>query len=78
MLELGKLLQKIFDFHERPVRATDSPETIPGWDSFQSLMLFQELEKASGVSFSVDDLMNIKTVSDLTRLLDKYKIPYSL
>lgn len=78
MINLASLFQKVFNFTGRPITEADSPETIPGWDSFQSLILFQELERVSGVSFRIDDLKNIRTVKDICALLDRYTVAYRL
>lgn len=77
-LNLKKLLAKAFSYPEEEIGDSDSPETIPGWDSFQSLIMFQELEKAAKISFSIDDLKNIKNVADIRKLLEKYKVNYTL
>lgn len=76
VINLGKLLAEVFDFNARKIINSDSPATIPGWDSFQSLIMFQELEKAAGASFPIEDLQNIRNVGDIRRLLEKYQVPY--
>lgn len=73
-LNLGQLLAGVFDFHERPIIASDSPATIPNWDSFQALIMIQELEKAAGISFAVGELKGIKSVGDIGELLRKYDV----
>lgn len=77
-LNLKKILSEIFNHPEEKISDEDSPESIPGWDSFQSLIMFQELERISGVSFSVDDLKDIKNIGDIRILLDKYKIIHKM
>lgn len=78
MIQLTEAFHKVFNFSGRPLTEADSPETVPGWDSFQSLILFQELEEQARVSFRVEDLAGIKTVADLCRLCEKYGIAYRL
>ncbi|MEK6896938.1 MAG: acyl carrier protein [Nanoarchaeota archaeon] len=53
-----------------------SPVNTPTWDSFNAIMMIVELEKASGVSFDMNDLMSVKDVGDIKRILDKYNIKY--
>lgn len=78
MFDLNKLLSKVFNGEKKVFQDTDSPEIIKNWDSFQALILFQELELASGKNFELDDLKNIKTIGDIKKLLNKYKIEYYL
>jgi len=73
-LNLKKILAEIFDFPAEQITDIDSSETISGWDSFQSLIMFQALEKAAGVYFTIEDLKNIKNVGDIRRLLEKYQV----
>lgn len=75
-LDLKGLLGRVLDFSPEKIQDSDSHASIPGWDSFQSLILFQELEEAGGASFAVEDLKGVKTVQDIKKLLDKYKIKY--
>jgi len=77
-VKLSGLLSKVFNFTERSINKNDSPETIAGWDSFKALIMIQELEIAANGKFEIEDLKDIRTVEDITRLLDKYKIPYEL
>lgn len=77
-LNLKKILSEIFNYPEEKISDADSPESISGWDSFQSLIMFQELERVSGASFAIDDLKDIKNVGDVQKLLDKYKIIYKI
>ncbi len=78
MLNLNKLLSQVFNGEKKVFQDSDSPETIKNWDSFQALILFQELEQASNTSFSIDDLKDIKNVGDIKKLLQKYNIEFTL
>ena len=71
-----KILARAFDVGEGAITDEASPETIPSWDSFRTLVMFQELEKESGTSFDIEDLKNIRNVGDIKKLLDKYKIAH--
>lgn len=75
-LELKKVFIKVLGDSAVSIQDSDSPETIAAWDSFQSLILMQELEKAADVSFSIDDLKQVKNISDIKRLLEKYGVKF--
>lgn len=75
-LELKKVFIKVLGDSVASIQDSDSPETIIAWDSFQSLILMQEFEKAAGVSFSIDDLKQVKNVGDIKRLLEKYGVKF--
>lgn len=45
------------------------PETIENWDSFRGLILFEELESKFNVKFTLNELLNIKKISDIRNIL---------
>ncbi|GEM_PF-1252582 len=75
-LNIKDVLGSVFGTLPEPLRDIDSPETIAGWDSFQTLIMFQELELAAGVSFTLEDLVGVRTVGDIKKLLEKYNVPF--
>lgn len=48
------------------------PETIKTWDSFNTLLILEELESAYDVKFSLDEVVNFKTVGDIKQSLKKH------
>ena len=73
-LDIRAVLGVVFHVPPESIHDSDSPETIPAWDSFQTLIMFQELEKAAGVSFELKDMAHVRTVGDIKDLLKKYNI----
>lgn len=53
-----------------------APGNTPSWDSFNALMLVAELEKASGAQFAMLDVMAVKNVGDIKKILEKYGVEY--
>ena len=45
------------------------PETIENWDSFRGLILFEELESKFNVTFTLNELLNIKKIKDIKNIL---------
>ncbi|MEK9185566.1 MAG: acyl carrier protein [Patescibacteria group bacterium] len=70
------MLSKILEVPRDKMNDEISPVNTPTWDSFNAIMMIVELEKASGVSFDMNDLMSVKDVGDIKRILDKYNIKY--
>lgn len=61
-----------------PASITDetAPENTPSWDSFNGLMIAAELEKASGIQFTMEDVLSVKKVADIKKILEKYHVKY--
>jgi len=74
--KLYDLLSRILEIHKDEINDEISPINTPTWDSFNAIMMIAELEKASGVRFDMADLMAVKNVGDIKKILDKYKIKY--
>ena len=46
-----------------------SPESIPSWDSFNGYVFLDELESEFKVKFTLEEVLDVKTVSDIKRHL---------
>ena len=51
-----------------------SPENTEEWDSFNGLLLATELEKAFKVIFSIEEVVSVKRVADIKRILGVHGI----
>ncbi len=51
------------------VRDELTPQDIPEWDSMNYLLFIAELEGAFKVSFSMDEVLNAKSLGDVRRAL---------
>jgi acyl carrier protein len=58
-----------FDVDPQLVSVNTGPDDIPGWDSAGHLGLVSSLESTFGVSFDVDDLMEMENVREIVRIL---------
>jgi len=52
----------------------DSPETIPQWDSFNQIVILDEISREFNVKFEDDILMNFYNVEDLINMVKRYLI----
>lgn len=48
------------------------PENIKNWDSFNGLVLIDEIESKFNVKFSLEEIINIKTIEHIEKYLKKY------
>ena len=51
-----------------------SPETIESWDSFNGLILVDELESNFNIKFSVSEIIDVKNVKDIKKYLKKHGV----
>ena len=58
-----------FDVGPQLVSLDTGPDDIPGWDSVGHLALATTLESTFGVSFDVDELMEMENVREIVRIL---------
>ncbi|RJS74832.1 acyl carrier protein [Candidatus Bathyarchaeota archaeon] len=68
---LKEILAKVLILEENDVNDAVSRENTESWDSLAHLMLITEVESAFGVTFSDEDIIEIKTVGDLKSKLRK-------
>ncbi len=74
MNKLKKIISKVIGVDEGEINDDSSPDNIPGWDSFNGLMLVSELESQYKIHFSTGEVVNIKTVGDIKSLLKKHGV----
>ena len=68
---LREIVAKVLILEENDVNDAVSRENTESWDSLAHLMLITEVESAFGVTFSDEDIIEIKTVGDLKSKLRK-------
>ena len=67
VVELLKEILNINDLNQH-----DSPETIPQWDSFNQIVILDEISREFNIKFEDDILMNFYTVDDLVAMIRLY------
>lgn len=45
------------------------PENIENWDSFKGLILFDEFESKFNVKFTLNELLTVKKIKDIKKIL---------
>ena len=72
--DLYKIIAKTFSISESDVSDESGPETIESWDSFNGLVLVDELENHFNVKFTISEIIDVKNVSDIKRHLKNYNV----
>ncbi|MFA6601242.1 MAG: acyl carrier protein [Candidatus Paceibacterota bacterium] len=67
MESFNEILAQIFKIKIEDIRNEMSAKDIPAWDSMNYLLFIAELEKRFDFSFTMDEVMNAKTVGDLRK-----------
>ena len=72
--DLYKIIAKILSISESGISDESSPENIESWDSFNGLMLVDELENHFNVKFTISEIINVKNVADIKRNLKNHNV----
>tara|TARA_B100001105_G_scaffold253900_1_gene248469 strand:- start:979 stop:1218 length:240 start_codon:yes stop_codon:yes gene_type:complete len=68
------IVAKVFSIPESQVNDQSSPENIDSWDSFNGLILVDELENHFNIKFLISEIIDVKTVSDIKRHLKNHNV----
>jgi acyl carrier protein len=58
-----------FAIDPRTITLDTSPDDVPAWDSMGHVTLASSLERTFGLSFDVDDLMEMENVREICRVV---------
>ena len=72
--DLITIVAKVFSIPESEVNDNSSPENIESWDSFNGLILVDELENHFKIKFSISEITDVKTVSDIKPHLKNHNV----
>jgi len=68
------LLSKVLNVPLEQINDDSSPQTIPMWTSFNGYVMLDELENTFKVKFTLDEVLDVKTVSDIKRHLRNHGV----
>ncbi len=69
--EIRKIFADVFQYGEDLYLHT-SREDVERWDSLQHVALVAAVESTFGISLSMDEMMEIASVSDIHTILDRH------
>ena len=71
MKELEQVFLSVIDTGGAGVSDDLARESCESWDSFNHLLLFSEIEKQTGVKFTIAEIEAIKTYKQLREAFEK-------
>ena len=72
--DVNMIVAKVFSMSESEVNDQSSPETIESWDSFNGLVLVDELENHFKIKFSISEIIDVKNIADIKRHLKNHNV----
>ena len=72
--KLYKIISNVMDISISELTDKSSPDNIENWDSYNGLLLIDELESEFDVKFSVDETYDVKTIKDIKRHLKNHGV----
>ena len=72
--DVNAIVAKVFSILESAVNDQSSPENIESWDSFNGLVLVDELESHFKVKFTISEITDVKNVADIKRHLKNHNV----
>jgi acyl carrier protein len=72
--KVREAFKSIFDVDPQLLTLETSAEDIPGWNSLGHLSLTTQLEQTFGITFDVDELMEMENVREIVRIISA-KLP---
>lgn len=70
MKTFNEIVTEILKIKESDIKDSLSPDDIPEWDSMNYLMFVAELEDNFTISFSMDNIINSKTLGDVRNVVE--------
>jgi acyl carrier protein len=72
--KVREAFKSVFDVDPQLLTLETSAGDIPGWDSLGHLSLTTQLEQTFGITFDVDELMEMENVREIVRIISA-KLP---
>ena len=72
--ELYRIIANAFSISESDINDKSGPENIEAWDSFNGLVLVDELENHFNVKFTISEITDVQNVADIKRHLKNHNI----
>ena len=72
-----EIISKIMNVSITEINDNSGPETIERWDSYNGLLLVDELESEFNISFSLEEMSDTHNISDIKRHLKKHGVSFN-
>ncbi len=74
MKTVEEVLSKVLGVVPKTITDSTRPEDIESWDSFSGLILVTELEKNFKVNFSLEEIVSVKNIGDIKKILRRHSV----
>lgn len=72
--KLFSLISKILDVSKAQLSDESTPESIENWDSYNGLLLVDELESEFNVKFTVEEVYDVHSIADIKKHLRNHGV----
>ena len=72
--KVHSIVAKVFSIPISDITDESGPETIESWDSFNGLVLVDDLENHFNIKFSISEITDVKNTLDIKRHLKNHGI----
>ena len=72
--DVNAIIAKVFSIPESEINDESGPENIENWDSFNGLILVDELENHFKIKFTISEITDVKNVADIKRHLKNHDV----
>ena len=74
--KLFEIIARVFNIPVNEINYESNPENIENWDSFTGYVLLDEIETNFNVTFTMDELLEIKKIDDFKNILKEKGINF--
>ena len=72
--KLYGIVSRVFSVPTSEISDNSGPESIERWDSFNALVLVDELESEFKIKFTVDEITDVSTIAYIKRHLKNHGV----
>lgn len=72
--KLYSIIAKVMKIPIDSITDQSTPQSIPNWTSFIGYVLLNELETQFNVKFTIDEVIDVKNISDIKRHLKNHGV----
>ena len=72
--KLYSIIAKVMKVPIDSITDQSTPQSIPNWTSFVGYVLLNELETQFNVKFTIDEVIDVKNISDIKRHLKDHGV----
>jgi acyl carrier protein len=72
--KLYNIISKVMSVEVSQINDESGPETIESWDSFHGLVLVDEIENNFQITFTLEEVVDVKKVVDIKKHLKNHGV----